>query len=239
MIAKDARVRARSTLMSRYDSSRTPRNARSKPPPQRARGSTLLGIFVGVVIGLGMAAAVAFWLMKNNPAFVPAQGATAREAAKDATRSAKNDAPEKPRFDFYKILPGAEEARVTPERKAADKSDRAVVDQAKERSVAKTAEATPERASDKVASVDTQAKAPKSGERFWLQTGSFSTESDAENLKARLAFAGWEATVQQGVMPDKAVRFRVRLGPYDNPDEMQRIKSDLGKRGFEAAVIKY
>ena len=113
------RVRERSTLMSRHDSSRNPRHARSKSSPQRARGSTLLGIFVGVIIGLGMAAAVAFWLMKNNPAFVPAQGAHGARGAKDATRSAKNDAPEKPRFDFYKILPGAEEARVTPERKAA------------------------------------------------------------------------------------------------------------------------
>jgi len=239
VIAKDAGILASPTLMSRHNASPKLRNARSKPSPQRARGSTLLGIFVGVIIGLGMAAAVAFWLMKNNPAFVPAQGATSREAAKDATRTAKNDAPEKPRFDFYKILPGAEEARMTPERKAADKSDRAVVDQSKERSAAKAAGATPERANEKVASVDTQAKAPKAGERFWLQTGSFSTESDAENLKARLAFAGWEATVQQGVMPDKAVRFRVRLGPYDNPDEMQRIKSDLGKRGYDAAVIKY
>ena len=79
----------------------------------------------------------------------------------------------------------------------------------------------------------------KGGEKFWLQTGSFSTESDAENLKARLAFAGWEASVQQGLLPDKVVRFRVRLGPYDNQDEMQRIKTELGKRGFEAAVIKF
>ena len=224
--------------MSRQNPSRTPRNARSKASPLRARGSTLLGIFIGVIIGLGIAAAVAFWLMKNNPAFVPAQGAT-RETTKDATRSAKSDVPEKPRFDFYKILPGAEEARVAPERKAADKSDRAVVDQARDRSAGKTADATPERANDKVANLDTQAKAPKAGERYWLQTGSFSTESDAENLKARLAFAGWEATVQQGVMPDKALRYRVRLGPYDNQDEMQRMKSELGKRGFEAAVIKY
>ena len=60
-----------------------------------------------------------------------------------------------------------------------------------------------------------------------------------QNLKARLAFAGWEATVQQGLLPDKIVRFRVRLGPYDNQDEMQRIKSELGKRGFEAAVIRF
>jgi len=79
----------------------------------------------------------------------------------------------------------------------------------------------------------------KSGDRFWLQAGSFSTESDAENLKARLAFAGWQASVQQGLLPDKVVRFRVRLGPYDNQDEMQRIKSELGKGGFEAAVIKF
>ena len=84
-----------------------------------------------------------------------------------------------------------------------------------------------------------EAKGTKGGEKFWLQGGSFSTESDAENLKARLAFAGWEASVQQGFMPDKAVRFRVRLGPYDNQDEMQRIKTDLGKRGFEAAVMKF
>ena len=222
-------------------SSRTTLRVRSR---EAVRGSTLLGIFIGVIIGLGMAAAVAFWLMKNNPAFVPQTTAgNPREAAKDAARVAKNDAAEKPRFDFYKILPGAEEAKVQPERKAAEKPDRAVVDQAKERSNPKAPErapdAAPERAPDKVAAADTQAKAPKTGERFWLQAGSFSTESDAENMKARLALAGWEASVQQALLPDKVVRFRVRLGPYDNTDEMQRMKTELGKRGFDAAVLKY
>src|SRR5205814_6540192 len=95
-----------------------------------------------------------------------------------------------------------------------------------------------ERAASTIASVD-PSKAAKGGDKFWLQAGSFSTESDAENLKARLAFAGWEASVHQGLLPDKIVRFRVRLGPYDNQDEMQRIKTELGKRGFEAAVIKF
>jgi cell division protein FtsN len=64
-------------------------------------------------------------------------------------------------------------------------------------------------------------------------------ESDAENLKAQLAFAGWEAAVQQGMLPDKGVRYRVRLGPYDNTDELNRIKSDLGRKGFDVAVIKF
>ena len=210
---------------------------------RRDHGGTLLGIFIGLVIGLGMAASVAFWLMKNNPAFqAPVSASTAREPAKEPTRIAKSDAPDKPRFDFYKILPGAEEARAQAERKPAEKPDRAVVEQAKERAAPKppdrAVEAVPERAPAVVASVD-PSKAAKGGEKFWLQTGSFSTESDAENLKARLAFAGWEASVQQGLLPDKVVRFRVRLGPYDNQDEMQRIKNELGKRGFEAAVIKF
>jgi cell division protein FtsN len=203
----------------------------------------LLGIFIGLVIGLGMAASVAFWLMKNNPALQsPVSANNAREPAKEPSRVAKNDAPEKPRFDFYKILPGVEDTRAHSERKPAEKPDRAVVEQSKERTIPKApdraVETAQERAPSIVASVD-PSKATKGGDKFWLQAGSFSTESDAENLKARLAFAGWEASVQQGLLPDKVVRFRVRLGPYDNPDEMQRIKGELGKRGFEAAVIKF
>jgi cell division protein FtsN len=227
-----------------------PRNLRAGTVPatrrlRRDHGGTLLGIFIGLVIGLGMAASVAFWLMKNNPAFQSTTSASSgRESgAKDATRIAKNDAPDKPRFDFYKILPGAEEPRVQQaERKPVEKTDRAVVEQSKERLAPKTAErvaeTVAERPAEKLASID-PSKSPKGGDKFWLQAGSFSTESDAENLKARLAFAGWEASVQQGLLPDKAIRFRVRLGPYDSPDEMQRIKNELGKRGFEAAVIKF
>ena len=79
----------------------------------------------------------------------------------------------------------------------------------------------------------------KASDRFWLQAGSFSTAPDAENLRARLALAGWEATVQQGALPDKSVRYRVRLGPYDNVDELGRMKSELARRGFDVAVIHY
>jgi len=228
--------------MSRTRNSRPAASSFAKPS-RRDHGGMLLGIFIGLVIGLGMAASVAFWLMKNNPALQsPVSANNAREPVKEPSRVAKNDVPEKPRFDFYKILPGAEETRAQSERKPAEKTDRGLVEQAKERTSPKApdraVETAQERAPSVVASVD-PSKAAKSGDKFWLQAGSCSTESDAENLKARLAFAGWEATVQQGLLPDKVVRFRVRLGPYDNPDEMQRIKGELGKRGFEAAVIKF
>src|SRR5947208_7594763 len=104
--------------MSRPNISRTAGTSRSR----RDHGGTLIGIFIGLVIGLGMAASVAFWLMKNNPTLQsPVTSGNGREPSKDVTRNAKSDAAEKPRFDFYKILPGVEETRAPAERKAADK----------------------------------------------------------------------------------------------------------------------
>jgi len=228
-----------------------PRPSATVPRP-RARasrrsgaGGTLLGVFIGLVLGLGLAAGVAYYLMKSNGPF-PAQGGAkdARESVREPAKVAKTDKPdagaEKPRFDFYKILPGSEEPKVQPE--ARKSPDRAVVGEAKDRGTEKApdtaAEKAAARAAEKAASADAGAAA-KPAERFWLQAGSFATEADAENLKARLAFAGWQANVQQGTLPDKGVRYRVRLGPYDNTDELNRIRSDLAKNGFDVAVIKF
>ena len=218
------------------------RTSRSATPAARTharrgngRGGTLLGVFIGLIVGLSLAAGVAYYVTKANSPYAAQTARDARapgtDAIRDGGKGGKPDAPasEKPRFDFYKILPGGEEPKVQVERKAAP--DRAVVDQAKDRD----AERTPA----KVAAAEPAAKAVKAGERYWLQAGSFATESDAENLKAQLALAGWEAGVQQGTLPDKGVRYRVRLGPYDNTDELNRIKTELGRKGFDVAVIKF
>jgi cell division protein FtsN len=173
-------------------------------------------------MGLALAAGVAYYLGRSGlTAPVPAGG-----QAKDAGRGAKSETaavatPDKPRFDFYKILPGAEEPKTPAERKAADKTERPT-DKSVPVAAAKAAEKEPARTTD----------------RFWLQAGAFNGESDAENLKARLAMAGWEAVVQTVPLPDKGVRYRVRLGPYDNTDELNRIKGELGKGGFDVAVIR-
>jgi len=215
--------------------------------PQRhsALGGTLIGVFIGIVVGLGLAATVAYWLMKNNPALpLPSLSRSSPDTAKDAAAKVARADTDKPRFDFYKILPGGDEPKAQPERRAADRGDRAVVDQAKDRSSDKSATRPPPavvaeaKPTDKPAPVE-PTKPQKSADRFWLQAGSFSAPPDAENLRARLALAGWEATVQEGALPDKSVRYRVRLGPYDNSDELGRMKSELAKRGFDAAVIRY
>ena len=222
--------------MTRNQASRsTVPGTRRRAARGNGRGGTLLGVFIGLVLGLGLAAGVAYYVTKANSPYAAQAAKDTRDIGRDSLRDAgkggKPDAAasDKPRFDFYKILPGGEEPKVQVERKVAP--DRAVVDQAKDRDA--------ERAPAKVAAAEPAAKAAKVGERYWLQAGSFAAEGDAENLKAQLALAGWEAAVQQGTMPDKAVRFRVRLGPYDNTDELNRIKTDLSRKGFDVAVIKF
>ena len=167
--------------------------------PRAMRGGTLLGVFVGLVLGLAIAAAIAYFLGKSGRTGSPA----APGAQKEIVRNGKPETvpastPEKPRFDFYKILPGTEEPKLPK-------------------------------------APETQTKPV---DRLWLLAGAFASESDAENLKARLALSGWEASVQMATLADKSVRYRVRLGPYDNTDELNRIKADLGKSGFDVAVIK-
>ena len=225
---------------------------RPRGPRRGDAGGTLIGVFIGLVLGLGLAAGVAYYLMRANGPFPAQSGKEAREAPRDPARSSKAEgSTDKPRFDFYKILPGVEEPKVQAE--ARKSPDRAVVDQAKsgtEKAPEKTATKAPdkpdekapaktaEKAPEKVASAEPTAAA-KLPERFWLQAGSFTTETDAENLKARLAFAGWQASIQQGTVPDKGTRYRVRLGPYDNTEELNRIRGDLARSGFDVAVIKF
>lgn len=187
------------------------------------RGGVVLGIFLGLILGLAIAAAVAYYLARSGLSS-PLPG-----ASKDVSRTGKSDipagasAPEKPRFDFYKILPGAEEPRVGAERKATDKA------------IERQGDKTPP---DTVAKAGPAAGAVKPADRMWLQAGAFASQSDAESLKARLALAGWEAAVQSATVPDQGIRYRVRVGPFDNTDEVNRVKAELGKSGFDAAVIK-
>ena len=119
------------------------------PSRKSGFGGTLFGIFIGVALGLSLAAAVAFYLMKAGNPYAASTAAREppREVAKDSPKSGRGEAAsEKPRFDFYKILPGVEEPRV-PRSGAPDKA------------VAKVDERT---------QGDKAAKAP---ERFLLQAG--------------------------------------------------------------------
>ena len=182
--------------------------------PSRSGGSFLLGMFIGLLLGLGMAPGVAFYLNKTPLPFLgkakPAAGKdTPADPAKPATvagmpqGAAKGD---KPKFDFYKILPGSEEPVSEKELNDAGKS----------------------------------AKGHPEATRgvYFIQAGSFQNPSDADNLKAKIAILGFESSVEPSVLPDKGTWYRVRLGPYTTLDELNRVRRTLSQSGIDASLVK-
>ena len=84
---------------------------------KRSAGGFLFGLFTGVVIGLAVSLGIAFYLNKSPvPLLISKPKPPEKDGGKQPaiaglpqTAAAPTAAPEKPKFDFYKILPGAEE----------------------------------------------------------------------------------------------------------------------------------
>jgi cell division protein FtsN len=81
-------------------------------PRPDSSGSFLIGLFFGFLLGLGVAAGIAIYFFKTPIPFAdrpkpPEKPLAADQKAIEAGKSAK--AEDKPRFDFYRILPGKEE----------------------------------------------------------------------------------------------------------------------------------
>ena len=197
---------------------------------RNSAGGTLVGLFVGLVIGVLVAAGVVWYIYKtpmplSSKAQPPSQTAS-QTLQQGGTPSAPLPLPgkpgdpipqgsDKPRFDFYKILPGNSEA--IPDPKPAD---------------GKSAELKP---GEEAKAKDGKESALK--EPVYLQTGSFQNAADADNHKAKLAMMGVEASIQQVMLQDK-VWYRVRLGPFKKLDEVNSMRSDLARQGVEANVVK-
>jgi cell division protein FtsN len=89
--------------------------ARKPAGSKSGAGSLLIGILIGLLLGLGIALAVAWYINKmptpfvNRPIPPPrSEPLKSAELPKPEDKTAKS--PDgKPRFDFYKILPGSEE----------------------------------------------------------------------------------------------------------------------------------
>ena len=95
------------------------RKPRGMPATRRtSAGGFMLGMFVGLIAGLAVSLAIAFYLNKTPVPFLTAKP---KQSDKDAASGKPPAIPgmphgavavapaEKPRFDFYKILPGQEE----------------------------------------------------------------------------------------------------------------------------------
>jgi cell division protein FtsN len=182
---------------------------------RRPAGGTLIGIFIGLVLGLAVASGVAIYMTNAPVPFVNRAADKAKPSTPQADRNlaehartaeAKTGQPERPRFDFYKILPGQEEPVTERDLKAAAKA-----------------------AAD---------KAGISADLYFVQAGAFQNPADADNLKARLALIGLVASVEPASLPDRGTWYRVRLGPYNQLEEINRVRATLAQNGVDASLVR-
>jgi cell division protein FtsN len=190
-------------------------NGNKSSSPRKSGDSLWTGILVGILVGVCMAAGVAWYRMKLPSPFVnkeqPVLAKPAAPAAKEKPAATPGDG--KPRFEFYKVLTDKQGENVVVPVKPADKFH----------------PAKPQPGNGKPAAVY---------EAQILQAGSFSNVGEAENLKAKLALLGVEANIQTATIPDKGVWYRVRLGPYKSADEMNHARGFLKQNGVDSTPMR-
>jgi cell division protein FtsN len=180
---------------------------------------------LGVLIGVGLSA-FALW-QDWVPALRGVDGPQPNPQASAARPGDPGVAPEttaqppattKPSFDFYQILPEMEV--VVP--------DTELAAQAAAQAQQPATPTMPPAAGD---------VAPAAGAALFLQAGSFRSQADAEQLKARLALTGERASVVP-VTVNGVAWFRVRVGPYADAVALDNAKRQLAANGIDAIALR-
>jgi cell division protein FtsN len=189
------------------------------------KGKVVAGVFIGMVLGIAAAGGVAWYVLNKKPtsftnkepvkptpqvAPVPASA-----PAITAPVAASGVGETKQHFEFYKEL--------------TDKSDGA--------GRRNTPKPTPKPKEPIVVKPKPTPPAAATKELYYVQAGSFQNLGDAEKLKAKLAFSGFEAIIQDATIPDKGVWHRVRLGPFGDSEAVKTI-STLKQNGIIATQLR-
>jgi cell division septation protein DedD len=86
---------------------------------------------------------------------------------------------------------------------------------------------------DPIANIATATQGPE----YWLQTGAFRNQDEAQRQKATLAMQGLEALISEREV-EGAVLWRVRVGPFVLQEDVAKARSRLQGAGIAATVIR-
>ncbi len=216
---------------------------------QKQRGGTVVGIIIGLIIGLAIAVVVAIVITKSSLPFMnkvakqdKVPELTAGQAAdpnkplygnNNAAKEAEKD------FNGTPAVPGAAPTPVPPNAVTATPNAPAGPTSASPAAAptpAKAAASSPAAAS----AVTAAAAKPDNADDKWtyyLQAGAFRDQADAENSKAKLALAGFEASISDKGSDANGL-FRVRIGPFNQLEAMNRVRGKLSDNGIDVAVVR-
>lgn len=227
---------------------RKPARSAARPPARSSAGNTLIGVFIGLVFGALIAAGAAWYFTRSNP-FQATPTAPALPAA-DQPPAALPGKPggqpvAKQDYEFYNILTQGDNIPAPPSASRPQAPPPVVRPPAVPPQQAPapvqdvTVRPVPGPAIAAVAPSPAAAPVPATPrERLYLQVGAFSNPGEADNLKARLALAGIQASAQRAQLADGRVVHRVRVGPYSRVEDANPMRARLAEAGFDASVSR-
>jgi len=86
---------------------------------------------------------------------------------------------------------------------------------------------------DPIASIAAATQGPE----YWLQTGAYRNQDEAQRQKAMLAMQGLEALISEREL-DGAALWRVRVGPFVGQSEVTQTRARLQSAGIPSTIIR-
>lgn len=160
----------------------------------------------GLFVGLFVAGVI---YLKVTPQMGKGGDAAAPPPAKQQA-AVKENVQDKPRFDFYSILPNLE--IVIPEQELREGPARG--DKPRE-----------------MVSV-------KQAGTYLLQAGSFRKFEEADRLKAELALLGIEADIETVTIDNSEKWHRVRIGPFSDLNRLNKVRQRLMENNVDVMLLK-
>ncbi|MDR2207826.1 MAG: SPOR domain-containing protein [Azoarcus sp.] len=198
--------------------SRKNRIPRFSKRPSHSRGGTILGVFIGMILG-AVIVTVAVWLFNRSDNPFTQTSSTKQAAETPAAAPSVTALPGKPGDDpvkksdltFFNTLPTGEDAPVA--------SPTPVTPQAPD-------------AQGQSSPVPPTQAAPM--QQVYLQLAAYENAEQADDLKARLILMGLEPITQRGQLSDGRVVHRIRVGPFTDREDLKAMRARLASSGFDA-----
>ncbi len=178
--------------------------------PQKPVTPAWVPFFYGFL--LGSAAMIMAWILMTPPGtplvWPEFSSPGAGVVNKSGPEPKQQEQPERPRFDFYTILPEMEVVISDEEAAPPDADDRPVV------------------------------AGQKKDVSYRLQVGSFKKMSDADRQKARLALLGVEADIQKVNIGGGEIYYRVLTMPFSSKKELNEKRKMFQKNKINSLVVQ-
>lgn len=220
--------------------------AKKKPVPKRgasrnsAPAKKAMPGWVWLAIGLTAGAFIVF-LTKLEPSHDEVKRTRAEQKAErvaEANKTAPSpQAPVKPKYDFYTLLPESEvivPPEAVPEKTPPVPAQPPVTQ----------AEAAKIDANRALAALSGQTPAPAPAvikpaatTQFFLQAGSFRKQADAEKVRAQIILLGQAVAVESGTVKEETW-YRVLVGPFSNREQLTTAQKQLGGSGFSNLLLQ-